>query len=155
MKAIEMLKQDRALTGRMINDLTDAQLQYIPPGFRNSILWNLGHLIVTQQLLHYRLAGQELHVPASLVDIFRNGTSPADWQSTPDVAYLKELLVSLPEQLHDDYQRGMFTCFQLYTTSTGVTLTDIDDAIHFNNFHEGMHTGVMASIRKLAVTDLQ
>jgi hypothetical protein len=151
MQAISMLKQDRALTGRVIDGLTDDQLRYVPPGFRNNILWNLGHIIVTQQLLHYRLAGQELCVSASLVAQCRNGTSPADWDAPPEVAYLKDLLFSLPERLEEDYRQGRLETFQAYTTSTGVSLEDIDDALHFNLFHEGMHTGVIASIKKLVL----
>ena len=38
--------------------------------------------------------------------------------------------------------------FQTYTTVTGVYLGSVEEAMGFNNFHEGLHFGVMLSIIK-------
>ncbi|HET6569113.1 MAG TPA: DinB family protein [Rhodothermales bacterium] len=146
---IEMLRQVRAVVKRNIADLSDEQLLVIPEGFRNNILWNVGHLVVTQQTLLYRLSGQEMYVGSDLVDRFRKGTSPADWTETPDADRLKALLTELPERLPEDYANGRFANFQEYQTSTGPLLQDIGDGIAFNNFHEGLHLGVIQSMKKL------
>jgi hypothetical protein len=36
-----------------------AQLNIVPDGFNNSIAWNIAHILVTQQLLHYKLSGKD------------------------------------------------------------------------------------------------
>jgi hypothetical protein len=125
----------------------DQQLE-VPTPFANNLLWNYGHIIVVQQLFHYARAGLDLHIPDSLVAQCRPGTSPADWQTPPDIAMLHHLAVSLPEQLEQDLAAGLFTSYDPYTTRTGLTLSTIDDAIAFNLFHEGLHVGVMSAIAK-------
>ena len=151
MHAIEILKQTRALLLRICTEsgLSEEQLLFIPEGFRNNILWNLGHLIVTQQILHYQRTGQEMYVSPTLLNQFSRGTSPADWVSTPNMADLIPLLTDLPDKLEADYQAGKLNRFVPFTTSMGVVLSSIEDAISYNNFHEGLHMGVMLSIQKL------
>jgi hypothetical protein len=48
-----------------------------------------------------------------------------------------------------DYKSGVFKNFQEYTVSTtGNTLTNIDDALEFILFHEGMHLGIVMALLK-------
>jgi len=48
-KEIERLKKTRIFLLDLIKDLTTEQLNEIPKGFNNNIIWNLGHLIASQQ----------------------------------------------------------------------------------------------------------
>ena len=54
-KQFEALKKSRELVLKKIDGLSLEQLHKIPDGFKNSIAWNVAHLVVTQQLLHYKL----------------------------------------------------------------------------------------------------
>jgi hypothetical protein len=147
--SIAMLIQERTLTGRAIAGLTDAQMLFIPDGHKNNILWNLGHLIVVEQLLHYKLAGRDPYVSNEMIAQFKTGTSPADWPTPPDAGRVRSLLVELPEKLAEDVRNGEdFSGFTAYTTSVGVTLMNFEDADQFNHFHEGVHTGIIMSMRK-------
>lgn len=134
---------------RGLVDGYDANKQLeIPSPFANNLLWNYGHIIVVQQLLHYARAGLELHISDALVAQCRPGTSPADWQTAPDVTILHELALTLPEQLEQDLAAGLFTNYDPYTTRAGITLSTIEDALAFNLFHEGLHIGVMSALAK-------
>ena len=62
---------------------------------------------------------------------------------------VKELLLGLPDTLEEDYKAGIFKNFNEYPTSTGFVLDSINTAISFNNFHEGIHYGIIRSIKKL------
>ncbi|MEM6429163.1 MAG: DinB family protein [Deinococcota bacterium] len=152
MDSIGMLEQERSLITNLVKNTSADDLLVIPNGFSNNILWNLGHVVVTQQLLHYALASLPLHVSDELVSQCRRGTSPKDWasapDSVPDVEMLLEQLVSLPETLREDYQAGRFNTFKPYTTSTGIRFETIDDALTFNHFHEGLHAGAMRALKK-------
>ena len=53
-----------------IKDLTIEQINFIPNNFNNSIGWQVAHLVVTQQLLHYKLSGNSILVDDYLVDNF-------------------------------------------------------------------------------------
>ena len=144
-----LLLQERTLMARLVRGLDHDQLVDIPEGHRNNILWNLGHVVVTQQRLHNRLAGLEMYVSPEMEAAFQIGTSPADWTDAPDLPTIMSLLHDLPVRLRDDYKAGRFANFQEYTTATGIQLGTIEDALVFNHFHEGLHMGVMMSLRKL------
>ena len=149
MKSIKLLKEIRKVTHGAVDQLTNEQLTTIPKGYKNNILWNIGHVVVTQQLLHYKFSGLDMYVSKDLCDKFQRGTSPSDWFSPPDVEQIKSSLLELPGNLEDDYNAGKFVSFNEYTTVTGITLNDFDDSLLFNNFHEGVHLGITMAMRKL------
>ena len=141
----------RKLYDGLSKDLTKEQLEHIPEGFANNILWNLGHVVVTQQMLSYGLAGQPLNVSKEMVTMFRKGSSPKMWETEPDVEAVKALLLELPEAFKKDYEAGKFTAFKEYQTATGPVLKTIDDGVAFNDFHEGLHLGTILALRKLVL----
>lgn len=148
MLAVSLLQQTRPLLLRLIKDLSEEALLTIPTGFSNNILWNLGHLAVTQQLLHYGLSSLPLNVPDELVAQCRKGTSPTDWDTPPDLDEIKHLLIECPRQLETDLEEARFTTFRPYMTSVGVELTDLETALAFNQYHEGLHTGAILALRR-------
>ncbi len=149
MQAIEMLLQIRRLIARAVADLPEDAFFTIPPGFDNNIAWNLGHIIVTQQALLYRLSGLPMDVSKEQVAMFRTGTSPADWSEKPEIAGLLAQLADHPQKLVEDLQAGKFQTYQPYTTSTGVTLNSFEEAVAFNCFHEGLHSGAILALKNL------
>lgn len=150
MQDIETLREIRGFVRRLTDDLSEEQLLAQPPGASNNVLWNLGHLAVTQQLLHYKLSGLPMYLSDEVVDAFRKGTSPADWNGAPPAGSgeIREWLVELPERLAEDHAAGRFGDFQEYPTSTGITLRTLEGAIAFNNFHEGLHAGFVMRLKK-------
>lgn len=143
-----MLRQSRRLTAKAVTGLSEEQLLLIPGGYRNNILWNLGHVAVTQQRLCYKNAGLDLYIPDDLCEGLKIGSSPADWKEPPDFELIMSYLSDLPDKLEADCRSNRFDNYREYTTSTGVTMGDIDDAIIFNNIHEGIHLGIILCLRK-------
>lgn len=150
MFAINIFQQDRLLIQQALKGLTEEAMLQIPQGFDNNIAWNLGHILVVQQSLCYRLAGQPTATTREQARMYNTGTSPADWSSEPDFAVLHELLRETPGKLAEDYAAGRLNNFRPYTTSTGIKLSTIEDAIAFNNFHEGLHLGTILSLKNFA-----
>ncbi len=133
----------------VVNSLTTEQLNYIPQGLNNNIIWNFGHSIVTQQLLCYNLSGSRMHVNKELVHKYRIGTKPEEIVSEEEIENLKQLALELPTKMKEDIQTDIFQEYKEYTTSFNVTLTNIEEAVKFNNVHEGLHLGYAMAIRKL------
>lgn len=149
MTAINVLQSGRRYLKDQIDGLTEAQLRRIPDGFNNNVIWHIGHLVATQQLLHYRRAGLPLYVDDPFVDQFKNGTSPRSWQTDPDVDQILTLFTSLPEKLAQDHTDHRFgNAYDGFTTRSGFSLNNIDEAVIFNNFHEGIHTGYVMAMKK-------
>lgn len=123
------------------------QLNKIPNGFTNNLIWNIGHIIVAQQSLIYKSSGLPMYIPEDLVYLYKPGTKPT--AVTQDGAHeLKELLTSLVTKTEVDFQKGIFKTYNERTTATGFHLGSLRDAFEFNNYHEGLHLGYMMSIRK-------
>lgn len=146
---ISVLKKSRELLLKAVQDLTLEQLHTIPKGFKNNIAWNVAHVVVTQQLLHYDLSGLNCLVPDALIDNYRKGTAPTKNFTAEEFEEIKSLLMALPETLEEDYNAGVFSSYKEYQSSTGYVMDSIESAISFNNFHEGIHLGVVMSIKKL------
>ncbi|MDE0536419.1 DinB family protein [Tenacibaculum sp. L6] len=148
-KQFEVLKRSRELVLKRIEGLTTGQLHTIPEGFNNNIAWNVAHLVVTQQLLHYKLSGLNCLAPDELIEEYRKGTFPTKEFTEEEFEEVKELLLGLPDTLQEDFEAGIFTEYEEYETSTGFVIDSIESAIAFNNLHEGMHLGIIMTLTKL------
>ena len=147
MVAIEHFNKIRERIGALIEELSEEQLFAVPTGFRNTIAWNAAHLVVTQQIILYGLSGLELCIREEVVEAFRKGTGLE--KVTPQLFWESmEFLEKAPIVLAEDYRNGRFRKFETYTTSWGFVLNNIEEAIQFNNIHEGTHLGYMMAMRK-------
>ena len=144
----DILKKSRQLVLKELEGLTLDEIHKIPEGFKNNIAWNVAHLVVTQQLLHYKLSGLNPLCPDDLIEAHRKGTSPTKVFTEEEFEEVKELLIGLPDTLEEDFEAGIFENYNEYPTSTGFVLSSIENAIPFNNFHEGIHYGIIRSIKK-------
>jgi len=134
---------------KILEKLTPKELCFIPKGFSNNIIWNLVHILVTEQLLTYKLSGLPLNIDENFVRLFGKGSLPLISISQEDINEIKEKLITANKQTKIDYDKGLFKNFSPYETSTGIVLNSVDDALQFNAFHEGIHLGIILSIKKL------
>lgn len=144
----ELSRTQRKMVGSFLENYSLEQLNTIPAGFTNNLFWNIAHIVVTQQLLVYKLSGLPMMISDDLVEKYKKGTSVTGLATAEDVAEVKGLLLDTILQTEKDFKNGVFKDFVEYPTSAGFTLTSVDDAIDFNSFHEGLHIGVMMGIRK-------
>lgn len=149
--AFEVLPKTRQFFNNILEKTSIENLNKIPVGFNNNIIWNIGHIVVTEQLLVYKLSNLPLMVSNSLVEKYKKGTKPNGYVTEDEVNEIKSLLFSTIKKTKEDYKLKKFKDYQEYTVSTtGNTLSNIDDALNFVHFHEGMHFGyVLALIRAL------
>lgn len=144
----EVNRTGRKMLSSYFENYTLQQLNKIPEGFSNNLIWNLGHIVVTQQLLVYKLSGLPMAVSEEMVEKYRKGTKPEHDVTQEEANQIQALLFQTIDQLEVDYKKGIFINYQEYPTSTGYILKSTKGAIEFNNFHEGLHIGIMMSIRK-------
>lgn len=147
-KSLEILLQHRKVLYYYLKQMPLAELNEIPPGFRNNILWNIGHSVVTQQLLTYRRSGLTMLVGDEMVDRYRRGTAPTGEATSEEVQMIQKFLFKTVEKTSDDYQLGLFREYDSFVTATNVTLANVGDATLFNNYHEGLHLGTILALQK-------
>ena len=139
----------RNMVSKFLSGYSLDQLNVIPEGLNNNLIWNIGHIIVSQQLLVYKLSGLPMMISDELVEKYKKGTKPEHPATQAEVEELKALLFSTIQQTKLDYDAKLFQNYHDYTTSTGNhVLKNAEDAMAFSNFHEGLHLGIMTIIRK-------
>ena len=146
---LEVLTNTRKFFNKFLENMSLKDLNTIPAGFNNNIIWNIGHIVVTQQLLAYKLSGLPMMVSESFISKYMKDTKPEGYVEQSEVDEIKELLFVTMEKTKEDYNNKAFNKFNTYTVSTtGNTLTNIDEALEFILFHEGMHLGYIMALSK-------
>ncbi|MES2418747.1 MAG: DinB family protein [Bacteroidota bacterium] len=152
-KIIEVIRACRTNWIGMLKQLTTAQLNVIPSGFNNNLAWHFGHVIVSQQILCYRLAGQKFVINEELIDRYKNGSKPESYIGDDEITLLNEYMLSTIVQLEIDLQNGVFDNFKPYTISTyaGLNLESVNDALKFIVSHDALHYGYSMSLKRLVL----
>jgi len=144
----EINHTSRTVLSKFLDNYTLAQLNTIPEGFSNNLIWNIAHIVVVQQMLVYNLSGLPMMVSDEMVSKYKRGTKPEHSVSQEEVDELKILLFSTLEQAQKDFARDIFKSYTEFTTLSGFTIKNAKAAMEFNNYHEALHTGIMMQIRK-------
>jgi hypothetical protein len=146
---IETLKKVRLNFLNVLGELTAEQLNEIPKGFNNNIVWNLGHLLASQQGLCYVRASLKMTIDEQLFLSYKPESKPNGFVDNLEIDRLKELFISVIEQFEIDYNKNMFIGYTQWTNRTGIEITNIDDAIAYVLFHEGIHLGYVMALKRL------
>ena len=147
-QTFDITRTSRKILSQFLEKYTLEQLNKIPEGFSNNLIWNIAHIVVTQQILVYKLSGLPMIISDELLNAYKKGSKPEHSASQSEVEEIKILLSKTIDQTEKDFENGVFQNFEEYPTSTGFVLKSTQDAMVFNNFHEGLHIGIMMSIRK-------
>lgn len=147
-KTFDITLKSREILLQFLENYTPEQLNKIPVGFNNNLIWNIAHIVVVQQMLVYNLSGLPMMVSAEMIDKYKRGTKPEADVTITEIEALKTLLRETIAKTQRDYADGVFCTYQAFTTMTGFQIHSVEDAINFNNYHEGAHTGAMMAIRK-------
>ncbi|HJV18530.1 MAG TPA: DinB family protein [Sediminibacterium sp.] len=146
---IERIKTTRSFLLSMISELSETQLNKIPEGFNNNIIWNLGHMIAAQQGICYLRSGLELRVAENIFHEFKPGSKPEKYYDREAINSICDQLISTLDQLEADLDKQLFVNYTSVVTRYNVELKNITDAVNFLPFHEGLHSGYIMSLRKL------
>ncbi len=141
-------RKSRELFLTYFDNYTIDQLNKITEGFNNNLIWNIGHVIVSQQALIYKGSGLPMYISTDLVELYMPGSKPTQKTTQTEVDELKGLLASLIGKTEGDFEKGIFNSYQERVTGTGFHLNSLEDAIQFMLYHEGIHLGCMMNIRK-------
>jgi DinB superfamily len=148
-KAFDIILKPRIGLVKLLESLTIEQLNDVPAGFNNNIIWNAGHLIATQQGICYKRSGLDLRIDEAFFQTYKPESRPEKSIGKDEVENISRLLVFTMEQLETDYNNKLFTNYTPWTTRYGVELSNIDQALNFLPFHEGLHFGTIGAMKRL------
>ena len=116
-QVFEITRLSRKIIAEYLEHYTLEQLNKVPEGFNNNLIWNIGHIVV---------------VPISQAEVDE----------------IRSLLFETFNQTKADLNSKIFKTYTEFTTLSGFTMRNVEDALAFNYYHEAMHIGMMMSIRK-------
>jgi hypothetical protein len=148
-KALDYIVQPRKKVLEIIKPLTIEQVNLIPTGFNNNIIWNLGHMVAAQQGICYKRAGLDTIVGEDFFNTYKPGSKPERFFDAVELEKIIELLSTTITQLEADLKTDIFGNYPAFTTRYGIELTSVDDAVHFLPFHEGLHIGTIVAMSKI------
>lgn len=139
----------------LLEPLTDEQLNHVPTGFNNNLLWNLGHLLTTQQGIAYLRAGLAPVISEELMNRYKSGTKPEQAASSAEIIELKSLFLSIADTFEADIARGLFAAYPDWTHArTGIEVNGLTGVLGFLTFHESLHYGYMMAMKKTVLQEL-
>lgn len=144
-----IIRQTRKNFIHLIESASIEELNQVPAGFNNNMIWNFGHIIVSQQLLCYKLAGLEPKISDTMTLEYQKGTKPERFIEQAEVEGLKALMLSTIDVLESDLKAGSFINYHGFMTSYGVALDSMADAIRFFPVHDAFHYGCASAIKKV------
>jgi hypothetical protein len=147
-KGHDFIRKARLVLTNIAKELSIEQLNEIPTGFNNNIIWNMGHLIATQQIVCYRRAGADTVVDAEFVDMYAPGTRPERFITEEEVLRIQELFFTSLDRFEVDIHNGVFDNYTQWTTRAGVDITNVNDVDAFLPYHEGMHVGYIMALKR-------
>lgn len=146
----EFAKATRKNIATVVNSLSLEQLNKIPAGLNNNIIWHLGHIVVSTELLCYVRTGVDTQRAIPLVEKYRNGTKPESFIEQEEIDFLLSRLTSSLEAIELDYTNGIFARIDPYATHTfGVTMNSIGMVFNACSHHDVLHAGNIGIMRKL------
>ena len=150
-EVFKFIKDARKAFIKDIESLSLEQLNEIPAGFNNNIIWNFGHIVVTTPILCYVRTGVLPDAAGvKYVSAYAKGTKPTYFVTQEEVNDLKALAISTIESLEADYAAGKFKEIIPFETSTyGALLESIEDVIITTAGHDNTHIGYVTAQKRI------
>jgi len=146
--AFNITLQNRKILQSFLKNYSLDQLNEIPIGFSNNLIWNIAHVIVVQQLLVYKLSGLKPMISQELISKYAKGTKPENPVNQIQVDEIEDLLFKTIEQTKIDFSNNIFESYHEFKNDLGFKIKNAKEAVLFNYFHEATHLGIIMCIKK-------
>lgn len=151
-KRIDKVKKIRQFLISQIAELSAEQMNAIPKGYNNNIIWNIIHSMSAQQGICYRRLGQSPIIPDKYITPFLTNTKPDRIFDIKEIEAVKKMFIATIDKLQEDHSKKIFhnntgtlNIYKVYE----IEMHDIDDALDILLYHEGYHVGQILRLKKL------
>lgn len=134
----------------IINQFSVEDLNKIPEGYNNNLIWNFAHCIVSTQFMCYGSTGNPVGISKELTEKYKRGSKPdSEAPATEEeINYWKELALSSVKQIEADANSGILSTYHSWSIGKHYSVDSLEDALEFCHFHEGSHYGYMLALKR-------
>ena len=150
METLNQLNFTRIYTLGRIKQVKDIAWDIQPPGFNNTIRWNVGHVYVNTEMLTQKAIPDYKIVHPEWVPLFVPGTKPSDWDLEPPTAdELVSALQEQPERIKAVLDQNLSNNL-LVSMSIGklLEMNTVEALVQFMVWHEGVHAGIIHALNR-------
>jgi hypothetical protein len=148
-RSVEMISAYRRTLLKVLDGLSMDALNAIPPGFNNNLIWNFGHVVVSQQTLCYGNANLKPIIEEAYILKYRKGTKPLKYVDKAEFEILKNYSETALVQLDKDLENNLFTNITPFVISNyGLEIRNIQDILKILLNHEGLHLGYCMALKR-------
>lgn len=148
--SMKMFKYSRTSTLILLPKLEESLWDIQPENWPNTIRWNAGHVYAeTERFLHDADNDYEITHP-EWMDLFLDGSRPSEWTEEDNVPSKNEIIEALKEQekrIETFFEGKLDNKADKVRDLNGTLLDTVDAALQFVTWHEGIHLGVVKSLR--------
>ncbi|WP_276346369.1 DinB family protein [Daejeonella sp. JGW-45] len=149
-KQLDIIRKTRTAILNLISDMTIEELNKIPAGFNNNIIWNVAHLVAAQDNIFYVKAGLPLkNISQQYFDSYKPGSKPERALSGKEFEEIKSLLFSSVDKLEEDIELKIFGDYTPWKTRYGFDMESINDGLTLLPFHDGLHFGYVMALKRV------
>jgi hypothetical protein len=146
----EFIINSRKAFIQLIDGLTIEQLNKIPDGYSNNIIWNFGHIVVSTQTLCYVRTGILENASAvKFNDFYKKDTRPAYTVTAEEIAELKATALESIKKIEEDYANGKFGAITPFATATyGAQMNSVEEILTTTIGHDNLHYGYALALKR-------
>ncbi|MEK3979245.1 DinB family protein [Psychrobacillus sp. FSL K6-2836] len=150
METLNQFNFARIYTLGRIKQVNDVAWDIQPPGFNNTIRWNVGHVYVNAEILSQKAIPSYEIVHPEWVPLFVPETKPSDWDVEPPTSV--ELVSALKEQTEriKAVLANNLSNFLIESISIGNLheMNTVEALAQFMVWHEGVHAGIIHALNR-------
>ena len=147
---MKLFKYNRTSTLILLPKLDESLWDIQPENWPNTIRWNAGHVYAeTERFLNDADQEYEIIRP-DWMDLFLDGTRPSEWTEEDQVPSKEEIIKALKEQekrIETFFEGKLDNKADKVRDLNGTLLDTVNSALQFVTWHEGIHLGVVKSLR--------
>ncbi|SFL92037.1 DinB superfamily protein [Gracilibacillus orientalis] len=146
----DQYKMTRGLLFDSISPISKDLIDLKPPGFRNTIHWQVGHVLVIAEEVANFPHRSKSSLPDNYNELFARGTKPDDWSR--NIPSIDQLILDLQDQLNRIENMSPKQVKERLT----VPFDGIDRFEEFASlgiFHEAMHLGQILAMQRILTED--
>lgn len=147
------IKETRRAFTKVIDSLSIDDLNRIPNGFVNNVIWNYGHIYVSTLALTYLRTGVETDKVIPHLRKYGKDSKPESFIDAQELAFLKENIILSIDSLEADYKNSRFGQITPFATATyGKTMESIEEVITCSLAHDNFHFGYAKALTRAVLT---